>query len=438
MSDFTEQALSRRWLLAAAALLLLALWLRLGLVAYALYAVLGLLLVSRGLGWRSLTSLRDLRRCSAQRANVGDVVSVEVQISNHKRLPGPWMVLEEQTPEHLPCEGETARLLLLRAGESWRLSYRIRCAHRGYHQVGPLVLESGDLFGLVRRFALGRSVEYLTVYPKVVPLAVEALPSRKPGGEAKSGRSLFDDPSRLAGVRPYRPGDSMKRVHWKATARTGELQTKVFEPTVMIGANLILDFHRASYEGREEFERSELAVTTAASLAAAIIEQREQVGLVSNGRDAADRIGLLGAEVRAEIRSRAEARQRAAMLQSSDRLRPVEVPVGRGEEGLDAVWHALARLELSDGLALEEMLTKEYRRFSRDAALVVIVPRVTDALAGVLGQIARIGFQVRVLLIDNPEGAAAALSELAAASIPAAHIEREEDLHALAFAPARA
>ena len=155
-------------------------------------------------------------------------------------------------------------------------------------------MENGDLFGLHRRFRVDAEPTFLLVYPRIVPLEGYDLTSRRPIGDVLLTHRLFEDPTRIAGVRPYELGDPLNRVHWRATARTGVLHSKVHEPSTLSGATVLLDFHTAGYHQRGEPFRSELAVTAALSLANAVYEMGQQVGLVTNGRDAADRIRTRG------------------------------------------------------------------------------------------------------------------------------------------------
>ncbi len=137
------------------------------------------------------------------------------------------------------------------------------------------------------------------------PLAGFDIASRRPIGEVKMSYRLFEDPTRVAGVRPYEAGDPLNRINWRATARTGALHSKVYEPSTVAGVTVLLDFHQASFDERHEPVRSELAVTMAASLANAVFEMGQQVGLVTNGRDAADRIRQEGWDF--DFRSRSAA-----------------------------------------------------------------------------------------------------------------------------------
>src|SRR5262249_5807772 len=208
----------------------------------------------------------------------------------------------------------------------------VQCLQRGYYQIGPLVMENGDLFGLHRRFRADRHLRFLLVYPKVVPLIGYDLTSRRPIGDVVLTHRLYEDPTRIAGVRPYEVGAPLNRVHWRATARTGALHCKVYEPSCLTGATIVLDFHQSGYHKRGEPFRSELAVTTAASLANAVCEMGQQVGLVTNARDASTR--LRGYDFAHEPGSRAEAQAAAAMADEGDSVRPMVVETKRGVEQL--------------------------------------------------------------------------------------------------------
>src|SRR5437660_7374531 len=150
---------------------------------------------------------------------------------------------------------------------------------RGYYQIGPMVMESGDLFGLHRRYCVDAEPHYLLVYPRTVPLEGYDLASRRPIGDVRLVHRLYEDPTRIVGIRPYEAGDPLNRVHWRATARTGQLHSKVYDPSTMAGAMLLLDLHHAGYPARGEPRRSDLAVTTAVSLANAVALLSQQVGL---------------------------------------------------------------------------------------------------------------------------------------------------------------
>jgi uncharacterized protein (DUF58 family) len=394
-----------KWYLGVALLLVAALLLDSSLLAYATYVLLGLLVVSRFLARSWINGLSAKRACNKLTAEVEETVGVQVVVHNSGWMPVPWVLLEDllpqfalqQKPPRLKIKGKRMQISMIAARSETTVRYHIQCQTRGYYQIGPVILESGDLFGLHRRFRLETEPSYLLVYPRIVPLQGYELASRRPIGDVRLTHRLFEDPTRIGGVRPYEQGDPLNRIHWRATARTGELHSKVYEPSTLAGATILLDFHTAGYHSRGEPYRSELAVTAAVSLANAVYELGQQVGLVSNGRDAADRIRLEGWDH--EARSRIDARKVATMKEKSERLQPLVVETRRGVEQLQRIRETLARIELTDGMRFSQLITEAGWQLPRDATVVALLPRVSIETALALGNLRRRGMALTVILI---------------------------------------
>jgi uncharacterized protein (DUF58 family) len=393
-----------KWFLGVLLMLLAALLLESGLLAYATYVLLGLLVLSRWLARSWVGNLSARRTCDQKTAEIGDRVAVRVLVRNGGWLPVPWVLLEDLLPRRvldrrfprLKVVGKRLQIAMIGAHGEKELRYQVECLGRGYFQIGPLTLEGGDLFGLHRRYRVETEPCFLLVYPKMVPLVGYELESRRPIGDVRLTHRLYEDPTRIAGVRPYEAGDPLSRVHWKVTARTGTLHSKIHEPSTLAGATVLLDFHRAGYPARGEPFRSELAVTAAVSLANAVYEMGQQVGLVTNGRDAADRIKQEGWEHDPRTR---EAARAATMTEESERLEPVVVDTRRGVEQLQRIREVLARVELSDGLTLAELIVEAAHRLPRDATVVAVLPDVPVETAVALGNLRRRGLAVTAVLV---------------------------------------
>ncbi len=145
---------------------------------------------------------------------------------------------------------------------------RVRCRQRGRYEVPTVsVLVADPLRLFPRRTGFLVSAELL-IYPRIVPLEQIGPRAGLPVGDLRTFAPVMADPSRPLGVRDYRPGDSPRMMHWKASARRGTLQVKVLERTVRRDLALYLDvggFDHSWLVYREAlFER---AVTAAASLA---------------------------------------------------------------------------------------------------------------------------------------------------------------------------
>jgi uncharacterized protein (DUF58 family) len=258
------------------------------------------------------------------------------------------------------------------------------------------VAETGDVFGLYRRYRVLSEPSFLLVVPEVIPLEGYDIASRRPIGEVRMSHRLFEDPTRMAGVRAYQSGDPLNRIHWRATASTGTLHSKIYEPSTVAGATLLLDFHEQSFAVGDEPVRSELAVTAAASIAGAICQMGEQVGLVTNGRDAADRIRTEGWR-HEELYSRREA-QAAGMRETSNRLRPVVVPTQRSNTQLRQILETLARVEKTDGITLPQLVAEATSQLPQSATVIAILTRVTPAMAVSLGSLRRRGMAVTAII----------------------------------------
>jgi len=424
-----------RWFLAAVFLLLVALVFQFGLLAYAMYVLVALLVSSRLLARRWIEGLSATRECNRLSAEIGESVAVVVTVKNSGALPVPWVMLEDllpraalvQRPPRLRVTGRRLAIVMLGGRGRKAVMYQLHFEMRGYYQVGPCVLESGDLFGLHRRYRVATDPHFVLVYPKVVPLVGFDIASRRPIGEVRMSHRLYEDPTRISGVRLYEAGDALNRVHWRATARTGVLHSKVYEPSCIVGATVLLDFHTASYAARHEPVRSELAVTTAASLANAVYQMGQQIGLVTNGRDAADRIRQEGWEH--DFRTRKSARQSASMTETSDRLRPVVVPTRRGAEQLQRILETLARVELTDGLSFAQLAIEAASRLPADATVIAVLGDVSIETAWALGNLRRRGFAVTavVVMFDEYE-ASESLGRLMSEGIDARLVTSEASL----------
>jgi uncharacterized repeat protein (TIGR01451 family) len=427
-----------KWFFGTLLLLAAALLLESGLLAYAMYVLLVLLVVSRLLALAWVGGLSASRACDRETAEVGDSVAVTVTVQNRGLVPVPWLLLEDLLPAKALIESRARlrvrkkrlKLAMLASRGRTTLEYEVEFRMRGYYQLGPLVLESGDLFGLHRRYRVGSEPHFVLVYPRVVPLEGYDLASRRPVGEVRLTHRLFEDPTRVAGVREYQAGDPLNRVHWRATARTGLLHAKVYEPSAVAGATLLLDFHQAGYPDRGEPYRSELAVTAAASLAYALYQMGQQTGLVTNGRDAADRIRVEGWAH--DYRTRAAALKKAAMHEESDRLQPLVVPTRRGVEQFQRIRETLARVELTDGLTLGQLALEASSRLPRDATVVAILGHVPEETALALGMLRRSGYAVTAVLVrPDEENRLGAFGQLQAEGVDVREIYDEASLAAV-------
>jgi uncharacterized protein (DUF58 family) len=340
-------------------------------IFYLAYVVAGVWLFSNWSVRRSLHFV-DVKRSMLDKAFVGQKIPITVEITNRSRVPLPWMVLEERVPLDLRDIADYRMALSAGGRSTITHSYTIIAKRRGYFALGPLSLRSGDLFGFVEANWEEVAPRYVTVYPLIFPLGRLGLPSRIPVGGRTSTQRLYEDPARLAGVRAYVAGDSQRRIHWKASAHANELLVKKYQPAIGLNCMIALDFSRPAYSRGNVSSVSEWAVSIVASVAAAVTESRQPVGLLCRGIDAAS--GAANAS-------------------------PLPLPARTGQAQLTAILSTLARLELrDDDSSFATWLTPLLAEQEWGTTVVVVTPQASEELLWALHLAMRRGSTILLLL----------------------------------------
>lgn len=374
---------STYWLYGSALLVLLGMLLRERAIS-----LLGLLtLCTAGGAWLwsrySLDNIEYARTLSTDRVFSGDRLTMHVSIVNRKFLPLAWLEIEDEIGDRLRIVGRNVMpsgvpgLALLRITTAVRWYERVtwtievECPARGLHPLGPVSLRSGDLFGFfTRRDSIADKVS-VTVYPKIADLDEIGIPARHLFGEQRIQRHIITDPSRTIGIRDYRPEDSIRFVHWKATARTQTLQSRVFEPstTLQFGVFLNLDTFEKYWEGLD-FNRAEGAIVTAATIAIRALDAGHAAGMYANG-----------------------------VAGGSDQ--PLRVRPGRSRNQDEEILTGLAKLSPIASLNFPAILRAETSRFPIGSTIVVVTAMMSSGLAAILDELVREGHHVVVVTIDE-------------------------------------
>jgi uncharacterized protein (DUF58 family) len=360
----------------------------------------------------SLDAVGYRRTFGVRRAFPGEVVDLTLSLQNDKWLPLGWLQLDDQWPVALPLEdgelfpsptgtmGSFRAAFALRWFERISRSYQVRCTQRGFYPFGPARFRSGDLFGLFRQRNTQDHLDWLIVYPQVLPLQELGFPVKEPFGETRAAWRIFEDPSRAVGIRDHHPEDSFRHVHWKATARRQALQVKVYEPTT--SHNLVIFLNVATFariwQGINPL-LLERAIAVTASIASYAVENRYVLGMLANGS-----------------------------IPHSDQ--PIKVLPSRRPDQLARVLEALAAVTSFATSSIESLLLAESRWLPWGATLIVVTAVVTDELKATLSRLRDVGRRlVLVSLEEGPEpDLSASLPGVLAYSLPASDLPFDESL----------
>ncbi|CAO5167854.1 DUF58 domain-containing protein [Frankia sp. AiPs1] len=245
----------------------------------------GILLASLPLAAAAVVSrtryrLSCTRRLEPRRVTVGDRVAVRIQMENVSRSPSSVLLVEDTAGSGL---GGGARFVLDRVEPGGRrdLSYALRAAARGRYQIGPMAIRLGDPFGLCELSRSFRSLDELVVAP-----AIERLPSARPHGFAsqhaeqrRTSGPAGDDEST---TRPYRSGDDLRKVHWKTTARSGELMVRREEHPHTSAATILLDTRARAWPGAADSDAFEWAVSAVGGIGLHLARSGNRVRLITD------------------------------------------------------------------------------------------------------------------------------------------------------------
>ncbi len=231
--------------------------------------------------YRTRYRVAGSRRLSPGRVPAGSEARVHLRVENVSRLPTGLLMLQDRVPYVL---GPRPRFVLDRVEPGGRreVSYRVRSDLRGRYPLGPLQLRLTDPFGLCELTRSFSTYDTLTVTPRV-----EALPPVRLSGEAKGYGEGRQRSLALAGdddviPRGYRYGDDLRRVHWRSTARYGELMVRREEQPQRARCTVLLDTRGGAFEGAGPDSAFEWAVSGAASVLVHMLERGFSVRLLTD------------------------------------------------------------------------------------------------------------------------------------------------------------
>lgn len=316
----------------------------------------------------------------------GEKVRMTIQASNNKRLPLTWLRFTDRLPLAPLEAGDIAEVIsdthgeymlqnvfaLAGNGRATR-SFTFSFPRRGYYYLGPVSYRSGDIFTL---FTIERDYDArsrIVVYPRIWSLQELGLPAKEPFGERKVRRSLFADPIRAQGIRDYHPRDRFRDIHWKASARRGELQTKVYDPSTGMTLAIFLNVAtmRRHWMGFHP-EQLERAISVAASAANYAAEQKWGIGLYVNG----------------------------SVPQSDQSIR---VPPGRSPDQLSHILEALAATSEFATASIENLMIRESPHIPWAATILLVTAFVSDDIMASLVRLKESGRRtVLISLADDP------------------------------------
>ena len=329
-----------------------------------------------------------------QRVSRGRALHGRVIVRSRSWLPKVWLEVNDHStlPDHV-----TNRVVTLgrRGVDVWR--YETPARRRGLYELGPVTVTATDPFGFFRMSRTFGVRSEVLVYPNAPELPRLHVPPANLPGDGRFRRRTQNVTPNVSGLRAYEAGDSLSRVHWPATARTGNLMVKLFELDPASDIWVLLDLEGAVHSGEGDDGTEEAAVMVAASVIRYFITQNRSVGVIAYDDD----------------------------------LR-VNEP-SRGGNHYTRLLESLALARAVGDVPLSQLLLEESRKFGRHTTVVAVTPSPRDDWALALMSLSARGVKVAAVLLEGETFGAAASSldvygTLASGGVYSYTVKRQDDL----------
>ena len=341
------------------------------------YGLVGVLVAAYVMGRRRPELVAD-RSGSRPRLAEGEVITMEVVVSAQRRLS--TFLLEERVPHAL---GDTSRLAVpvIEPGEDLVHTYDLTCRRRGVYEIGPLVVRYGDPLGLTRREAVVMEPTEVLVHPgvedvidRILTRMFEDPPQRPPVSRPwPTGMEFY-------GMREYQPGDDVRRIVWRAYARTGQLLVREAEQGITDKVVLLLDQDASSHNRGAVSPSFEAAVRVAASVAARHLKDGFAVRLEGS-------LGELTRPLRGPT-------ARMSMLDALARVERVESPITDAISRMLSAGVAGSHVVIVTPRLTPDAVTRLDLLVRRGSSVLVVGLLYGEALPDTLARAASLGCQV--------------------------------------------
>ncbi len=323
------------------------------------------------------------RSFSEKRAFMGETIELKISVANHKFLPLTWLTTADVFPKALPVEevaipirgdtgkGELQNFWALKWYDQSTRTYHLHAATRGFHTFGPVELQTGDGFGMFRSRRRVEMIHTLVVYPRIIPITQLGLPAKDPYGDRAANQFMFEDPLRTVGIRDYRHEDDFRKVHWKASARRQQLQTRVLEPSNDMNLMVCLNVATVDKSWLGFIPNHlESMISVAASVTYDALMRRWPVGLLANGT-----------------------------LPGSDQS--IKILPGRSAMQLTTILELLAAITPFTSAPFETLLAEESARLPWGSTLVLLSASVSENLTALLLKLNATGRKLVLITLDK-------------------------------------
>lgn len=304
----------------------------------------------------------------------GDTTNGGVWIENKSFFPVVAYIYDYTSMELSYKQKETFFLFLPPKSRKL-LKYRVVGTKRGDHHLGPTMVEFKDVF--MRTFLSKEydTVDFITVFPSILPHNEIEKSILQPYGEIKNRLPIFEDLTKIQGIREYQNGDEIRKINWKISARYDKLYVNYYNPSVSSGSMIFLNLYHPDYDMKYPDFYEEFAIEFATTVIFELYGYHQDIGLISNG----------------EIRRKVSFQGKTVI---ENPLGFFEIPISYGNTHISNIFEFLARVYPQNKVPFIQTLKNMSLRLPWGTALIVITPKIDDETLLLLYEVSRKGHEV--------------------------------------------
>ncbi len=306
----------------------------------------------------------------------GDSTQAGVYVENKGILPILLIHIADYTSMELSLRQKVSFFTFLPPKSKKLLKYPIYGTKRGDHYLGPTIVEFHDFLGLEKEsIEYTNTVDFVTVFPSILIHKDIDKSTLQPYGEIKNKLPIFEDISKIQGVREYEPGDEVRRINWKISAKHGKLYVNYYTHTVSSGSLVVLNLDKRDFDMKFSDYFSEFSIETCATIVRELYSYHQNIAFVCNG----------------EVKRKQNLQGKQIIENPSGFL---EIPMGKGENHTISIFEILARVYTQEKISLLDSLKNLSIKIPWGSALIIITPKLQDETLHLLSQYRMKGLEV--------------------------------------------
>jgi uncharacterized protein (DUF58 family) len=328
------------------------------------YTVGGMMLVSALCSRNVARKLNAYQKIEQKDYYVDDELEISSFVENDAFFPIPHIEIVDRTEEAIAGNEIHPTITSILPMGREIIHKKIVAKYRGLYELGPIDVTMTDALGVMTRKQRIFSSIPVKVYPRIYNIESINLKSMQSYGTLTTKQKAFEDNSSVSDIKKYSPGESIKKMHWKISAKKGSLFVKNYEMTGSAATYIFLDFKRNSYKGENLRDLEERAVEAASSITSYLLKNSVSIEMYINSGN------------------------------------PYYTK-GRDIKELNNFMNILCEIKTDGHRTMKDVLERRIRLISRGSSIIIITGDINYEESNIYGSIKAMGYDIILIYVGD-------------------------------------